>query len=64
MFMPYGTQVYGVLQRGEYWDGILFSVEACIADIGNWMNSNKFYCVLNQTSREHFHIKMGSEYHM
>ena len=34
------TQVYMTLKPCDKWDDISSSIEACIADISTWMNSN------------------------
>ena len=46
------TKVYMTLTPCDKWDDISSSIEACIADISNWMNSNMLK--LNKDKREFF----------
>jgi len=43
------TQVHMTLKPCDKWDDISSSVEACIEDISNWMNSNMLKLNKNKT---------------
>ena len=68
------TQVYMTLKSCDKWDDISSSIEACIADISTWMNSNMLKLNKDKTefivfsSKQHVKktenlcIKVGSSY--
>ena len=68
------TQVYMTLKPCDKWDDISSSIEACIADISTWMNSNMLKFNKDKTefivfsSKQHvkktenLRIKVGSSY--
>jgi len=51
------TQVYMILKPCDKWDDISSSVEACIAGISVWMNSNMLKLNKNITERIVFSSK-------